>query len=118
MIFRKKEDKPSVSIQQIQQLNQSQDELNAIKKNTACISFNVDGIILDANPIFLEAIGYSLDQIIGKHHRIFCDAEYTKSTEYKAFWDDLKTGKSFNGTFLRFKQNKQPIHLEASYFPV
>ena len=120
MIFSKKEDKdkPSVSTQQVQQLKQCHDELNAIKQNTACISFDVDGIILDANPIFLEAVGYTLEQIVGKHHRIFCDAEYTKSAEYKAFWDDLKAGKSFHGTFLRFKQNKQPIHLEASYFPV
>ena len=118
MMFSKREDKPSVSTQQIQELKQCHDELNAIKQNTACISFNGDGIILDANPIFLEAVGYSLEQIVGKHHRIFCDTEYTKSTEYKAFWDDLKKGKSFNGTFLRFKQDKQPIYLEASYFPV
>ncbi|UTV99690.1 PAS domain-containing methyl-accepting chemotaxis protein [Marinomonas rhizomae] len=118
MFFSKKEDKSSPKKEQVQPSSQFQDELNAIKQNTACISFDVNGIILDANPIFLEAVGYSLDQIIGKHHRIFCDNEYIKSTEYKAFWDDLKAGKSFNGTFLRFKQNKQPIHLEASYFPV
>lgn len=118
MFFSKKNDKSLVSAQQIQQLSQCHDELNAIKQNTACISFDVDGIILDANPIFLDAVGYKLEDIIGKHHRIFCGTEYAKSTEYKAFWDDLKAGKSFNGTFLRFKQDKQPIHLEASYFPV
>jgi methyl-accepting chemotaxis protein len=118
MFFSKKNDKSLVSAQQIQQLSQYHDELNAIKQNTACISFDVDGIILDANPIFLDAVGYKLEDIIGKHHRIFCGTEYAKSTEYKAFWDDLKAGKSFNGTFLRFKQDKQPIHLEASYFPV
>ncbi|WP_137168890.1 PAS domain-containing methyl-accepting chemotaxis protein [Marinomonas sp. FW-1] len=118
MFFSKKEDKPSVSTQQVQQLKQCHDELNAIKQNTACISFNLEGIILDANPIFLDAIGYTLEEIVGKHHRIFCDVEYAKSAEYKTFWDDLKAGKSFNGTFLRFKKDKQPIHLEASYFPV
>lgn len=118
MIFSKKKDKLSTSTPENQKLKQCHDELSAIKQNTACISFDVDGIILDANPIFLEAVGYTLEQIVGKHHRIFCDAEYTKSTEYKAFWDDLKKGKSFHDTFLRFKQNKQPIYLEASYFPV
>ncbi|RBP83980.1 methyl-accepting chemotaxis protein [Marinomonas rhizomae] len=118
MIFSKKEVKPAVSTQQVQKLKQCGKELNAIKQNTACISFDMSGMILDANPIFLDAVGYTLEQIIGKHHRIFCDAEYAKSAEYKAFWDDLKAGKSFNGTFLRFKKDKQPIYLEASYFPV
>ena len=118
MIFSKRKDKLSTSTPESQKLKQCHDELSAIKQNTACISFDVDGIILDANPIFLNAVGYKLEDIIGKHHRMFCDTEYTKSQDYKDFWDDLKAGKSFNGTFLRFKQNKQPIYLEASYFPV
>ncbi|NVK73240.1 MAG: PAS domain S-box protein [Oceanospirillaceae bacterium] len=118
MIFSKKKDKPSTSTPEHQKLQQCHDELNAIKQNTACISFDVDGIILDANPMFLDAVGYKLEDIIGKHHRMFCDPEYIKSEEYKQFWQDLKSGKSFNGTFLRFKQNKHPLYLEASYFPV
>ncbi|REG83722.1 methyl-accepting chemotaxis protein [Marinomonas pollencensis] len=97
---------------------QVQDELNAIKSNTAYISFSADGIILDANAIFLEAMGFSLEEIVGQHHRIFCGPEYVKSPEYKIFWDDLKAGKSFTGNFLRFKKNQTPVYLEASYFPV
>ena len=118
MIFSRKEAKPSHTKSNSEKSLQCKAELNAIKQNAAYISFSMDGIVLDANNLFLDTVGYSLDQIIGQHHRIFCDAEYTKSSEYKLFWDDLKAGKSFNGTFLRFKQNKDPIYLEASYFPV
>lgn len=97
---------------------QVEDELNAIKSNTAYISFTVDGIILGANDIFLDVVGYQLSDIIGQHHRMFCDRSYTQSTEYKQFWSDLAAGKSFHGTFLRFKQNHDPMYLEASYFPI
>ena len=97
---------------------QVRDELNAIKTNTAYISFTADGVVLDANSIFLNIMNYSLDDIVGKHHRIFCEEDYARSSEYKAFWEELKTGKSFNGNFLRFKKNKQKVYLEASYFPV
>ena len=95
-----------------------EDELNAVKVNTAYISFSADGTILDANELFLAAMGYQLSDIVGKHHRIFCDNHYTSSLEYQQFWQDLAAGKSQRGTFLRFKKNKQPIYLEASYFPI
>ncbi|PJE56323.1 methyl-accepting chemotaxis protein [Marinomonas sp. BSi20584] len=98
--------------------SQRKNELDAIKKITANISFSTDGIILDANDNFLEVVGYNLEEVIGKHHRIFCDTEYTKSSDYKFFWDGLKSGKSFSGTFLRFKKNKQSVYLAANYFPV
>ena len=118
MIFGKKVDKRPDLEATLQQLRQCQNELNAIKQNTASISFSPEGVILDANPRFLDAVGYKLEQIIGQHHRIFCDTEYTQSIDYKQFWHGLKAGKSFGGTFLRFKQNKQPIFLEANYFPI
>ncbi|TVL35989.1 methyl-accepting chemotaxis protein [Shewanella xiamenensis] len=96
----------------------NQDELTAIKTNTAYISFTPDGIVLDANKIFLDTIGYQLNDILGQHHRVFCDKNYALSTEYKQFWMDLANGKSFHGTYLRFKQDKTPIYLQASYFPI
>ena len=96
----------------------SENELKAIKKNTAAISFSKEGIILDANALFLETVGYRLEQIVGKHHKIFCDEKYTLSSEYKKFWQDLAAGQPFHGTFLRFKSDHSAVHLEASYFPV
>ncbi|SBS26046.1 Biofilm dispersion protein BdlA [Marinomonas spartinae] len=58
-------------------------ELDSIKSNTAYISFNSDGIILDANKKFLSTVGYSLDEIVGKHHKIFCQEDYIKTHEYQ-----------------------------------
>lgn len=95
-----------------------ENELTAIKKNTAAISFTKEGIILDANELFLSTVGYRLEQVVGKHHKIFCDEKYTQSSEYKKFWADLASGQPFNGTFLRYKADHSSIHLEASYFPV
>ncbi|SBS39936.1 Biofilm dispersion protein BdlA [Marinomonas spartinae] len=93
-------------------------ELDSIKSNTAYISFNSDGIILDANKKFLSTVGYSLDEIVGKHHKIFCQEDYIKTHEYQQFWTDLKAGKSCGGTFLRYQKDGTPIYLEANYFPV
>ncbi|MGE6316681.1 methyl-accepting chemotaxis protein [Shewanella baltica] len=107
-----------VDAEHFKYLTSIEDELNAVKANTAYISFSADGIILDANDLFLSAVGYTLADILGKHHRIFCDKSYTLSSEYQQFWRDLAAGKSIRGTFLRFKQDKQPIYLEASYFPI
>ncbi|NLQ17955.1 PAS domain S-box protein [Marinomonas sp. M1K-6] len=114
---RKSKSQPQPS-EQTSNLMDGENELRAIKRNTTCISFTQEGIILDANEPFLQTTGYSLDQIIGKHHRIFCDEDYVKTTEYKRFWSDLAAGKPSSGTFLRFKNDQQPIYLEASYFPV
>lgn len=97
---------------------QAQTELDAIKQSNAYISFTPDGAILDANDMFLDLMGFSLAEIVGKHHRIFCEDEYTRSSEYRAFWDRLKSGQSFSGSFLRFKKNRQSVYLEASYIPV
>lgn len=120
MFFKKKDHQNTLNLSssKIQQSQQELDEFKAIKNNTACISFDVNGIILNANKLLIDAIGYSLEEIIGKHHRIFCDPEYVKSEEYKQFWADLKAGKSFSGTFLRYKKNGEQLYLEASYFPV
>ncbi len=93
-------------------------ELNAIRANTAMISFTSDGTILDANELFLSVVGYQKSEIVGKHHRIFCDDSYVTSSEYQQFWRDLASGKSNSGTFLRHNKNGESVYLEASYFPV
>nr|WP_276573001.1 PAS domain-containing methyl-accepting chemotaxis protein [Marinomonas algarum] len=118
MFFKRKSEETKKENAQETGQNQCSAELAAIKQNTACISFNTDGIILDANTLFLDIVGYRAEEVIGQHHRMFCDHEYANSAEYKDFWRALKAGEAKNGTFLRFTKSKQPIHLEASYFPV
>ncbi len=96
----------------------SDNELEAIRAYTAYICFTPDGKILEVNPIFLDVVGYQEADIIGKHHRMFCPSHYSNSPEYQQFWQDLASGKAYNGTFLRLKRDRSPVYLEASYFPV
>lgn len=111
------EDKPLEQLANLA-IDDSRQELQAIKKNTAYICFTADGVILDANPIFLKCTGYQLSEIVGKHHRIFGLPSLITSEEYKTFWQRLAKGQSFNGTFCRVKKDGQLIYLQASYFPV
>ncbi len=89
-----------------------------MEENYAIISFKPDGTIIHANDNFLNALGYSLNEIEGKHHRIFCDKAYVNSSEYSQFWKDLASGKSNINEFERFKKDGSSIWIQASYTPV
>ncbi|MEC8081193.1 MAG: PAS domain-containing methyl-accepting chemotaxis protein [Pseudomonadota bacterium] len=93
-------------------------ELNAIRSHTAFIRFDPTGNILNANGIFLAAVGYTLEEIVGKHHRMFCKPEYVESNEYRSFWSDLACGLAFGGNYERLNKNGDSLFLEANYFPV
>ncbi|MGB0901860.1 methyl-accepting chemotaxis protein [Halocynthiibacter sp.] len=92
--------------------------IQALNKAQAVIWFDLEGNILDANDNFLQAVGYSLDEIKGKHHRIFVPPRIANSSEYKTFWSKLGSGKPNIDTFERVKKNGDPIWIEASYNPV
>jgi len=99
----------------------SKKQLEAINRSTASITFNVDGFILDANTLFLQAMGYKpneKNQIVGRHHSIFVSYEYSKSDEYKIFWDTLRSGKFFEGVVERKKVDGSVIYLQATYNPI
>ncbi len=66
--------------------------LDAIGQNVATIRFTPDGQILSANPLFLAVVGYSADELVGKHHRIFCDEDFQASAAYVRFWKELASG--------------------------
>ena len=93
-------------------------ELEALSKTQAVINFKPDGTIIDANANFFAATGYSRDELIGKHHSIFCEPEYTKSSSYKEFWNDLAHGDFKNGEFQRFQKDGTELWLSAAYNPV
>ncbi|QDV54251.1 Biofilm dispersion protein BdlA [Rosistilla oblonga] len=92
--------------------------IDAINKTQACIEFRPDGTILTANPRFCDAMGYSLDEIRGHHHRMFCDPEWTKSNDYVAFWNALSRGQFQQDEYKRFAKGKREIWLQATYNPV
>ena len=95
--------------------------LEGINRSNAIIYFDLNGYILGVNPIFLKVMGYKEDehnQLIGKHHSIFVDYNYSKSDEYKKFWETLREGKFFEGEFERKKIDGSPIYLQATYNPI
>ncbi len=95
-----------------------QAKLAAISRSMAMIEFAPDGTILDANERFCQAMGYSADELRGKHHRLFCDPAYAKSAEYQQLWRELAQGKAISGTFERVDKAGREVWLEASYMPV
>lgn len=94
------------------------EQIRAIVDGAAVISFSPDGQILAASPRFLNFMGYSLAELVGQHHRIFCEPEYANSPEYRQFWQRLAAGEMQRDTFKRFKKNRDVVFLEARYFPV
>jgi methyl-accepting chemotaxis protein len=92
--------------------------IKAMEKFCATINFLPDGTVLDANSLFLDTVGYSLAEIQGQKHALFCPSEVISSQDYKHFWSDLAAGKSKQGTFLRKHKDGSDIWLEATYFPV
>lgn len=93
-------------------------DINAIKQHVAWIEFLPDGEILSANQLFLDVTGYTLSEIQGQHHRLFCSAEYSRSSDYSHFWQTLAMGESVTGIFERFNKQHQRFYLSATYFPV
>ena len=90
----------------------------AINRVQAVIEFDLAGKVLFANPNFLASFGYSLDEVVGGHHRLFCDPEYTRSPEYVAFWDRLGRGEFDAGEYRRVAKNGQDVWIQASYNPI
>ena len=93
-------------------------ELKAVHDNLAMIEFTADGHILEANAAFLSVVGYSLDEVKGQHHRMFCEPGYAASNEYQQFWQQLGSGQVQSRTFERVAKNGDKVWLEATYFPV
>ncbi|ABE37465.1 PAS domain-containing methyl-accepting chemotaxis protein [Rhodopseudomonas palustris] len=92
--------------------------LDAINRSQAVIEFDLEGNIRCANDNFLATTGYSLDEIKGKHHRIFVDPAERDSAAYRDFWASLRSGKQQSGEFERVAKGGRPLWLQASYSPI
>jgi len=90
----------------------------ALNRVQATIEFELDGTIRTANENFLRALGYTLEEIRGRHHSMFVDPAYRESAEYKKFWMDLGEGKFNAGEFKRLAKNGAEVWIQASYNPV
>lgn len=93
-------------------------QIAAIGKSQAVIEFELDGTIITANENFTNTVGYSLDEITGKHHRIFMDPSEAKTAEYRQFWEKLGRGEFDAGEYRRIGDGGKEIWIQASYNPI
>lgn len=93
-------------------------EIAAIRRSQAVISFAMDGTILDANDNFLKALGYRLDEIVGRNHSLFVSESYARSPDYRRFWDDLRAGQFQSNEFQRFGKGGKEVWIQATYNPI
>ncbi|WP_245295602.1 methyl-accepting chemotaxis protein [Rhizobium rhizosphaerae] len=96
----------------------NQNLLRALERSVAVIEFSPEGVVVEANQAFCQAMGYQRAEIIDKHHRIFCDPAYTTSQTYEEFWQRLRAGEFFSDTFKRVGKNGQEVWIQATYNPV
>jgi PAS domain S-box-containing protein len=90
----------------------------AIGKVLAIVEFALDGTVLTANQNFLHLMGYSLSEIQGQHHRLFCDQDYAASPEYAAFWAKLDRGEFDAGVYRRIGKSGNIVWIQSSYNPI
>ncbi|WP_019606548.1 PAS domain S-box protein [Teredinibacter turnerae] len=92
--------------------------LDAIDVGLAVIEFDLEGNVLDANRNFLAAMGYTLREVKGQHHSIFCSPEYIRSDEYRTFWVNLSEGEMASGRFHRVGKYDRDVWIQATYNPI
>src|ERR1700712_3496851 len=93
-------------------------QIEAIKKSQAVMEFNMDGTIRDANPNFCNALGYTLGEIKGKHHRMFVEPHERDALAYREFWENLNRGQYQAAEYKRIAKGGREIWSQASYNPI
>lgn len=93
-------------------------KIMAINRTQAVIEFDLEGNVLTANEKFLEIFSYTLQEIIGQHHRIFCCETYAQSEDYRNFWNDLRAGEHKQNEFMRLNRQGRCVWLQATYTPI
>ncbi len=93
-------------------------QVAAINRSQAAIEFNLDGTIITANENFLSVLGYTLDEIQGKHHSMFVEPDYKESQDYKEFWSALNNGEFRTAQYKRIGKGGKEVWIEASYNPI
>ena len=100
------------------QIAEFEGKIRAISRAQAVIEFELDGTVITANENFLRIFGYNLNEVVGKHHRIFCDPGYAESPEYARFWQKLGRGEYEADEFKRISKDGAEVWLQASYNPI
>ena len=95
-----------------------QGQIAAISKAQAVIEFNMDGTVVTANENFLKALGYTLEEIKGKHHSLFVDEAFRQSSDYAEFWAKLRRGEYQAAEYKRIGKGGREVWIQASYNPI
>ncbi|MEZ5453948.1 MAG: PAS domain-containing protein [Thiothrix sp.] len=91
----------------------------SVERMFAVITFDPQGNVIDANSLFLNTMGFSdKADVVGQHHRIFCQEAYVASAEYAEFWRKLAAGERVSGAFRRVRKDGSEIFLYAEYAPI
>ena len=93
-------------------------QVEAIDRSQAVAEFALDGTIVSANANFLDVMGYRLEEIRGRHHRLFVDAAYAESDDYRGFWQRLARGEFHQGQFRRLGKDGREVWIQATYNPI
>jgi methyl-accepting chemotaxis protein len=93
-------------------------QMAAIRRNQAVIEFDPDGVVLTANDKFLDAVGYRLDDVVGRHHRLFTEKAQSESLEYAEFWERLRRGEFQAGEFPRVGKDGRAVTIQGAYNPI
>ncbi len=104
--------------EEINVMNDFKGQIAAVNRSQAVVEFKPDGTILSANENFLKTTGYSLDDIQGRHHRMFVTESERATPEYAEFWNRLAKGEIFSQEFKRVAKNGKEIYIQASYNPI
>ncbi|MBJ9975026.1 PAS domain-containing protein [Pseudomonas sp. S75] len=102
----------------INKARENDEFISALSRSTAVIEFELDGTVINANQNFLDTVGYTLPEIVGRHHSMFCDAVYGNSPAYHQLWQRLNEGQFVADRFRRLDKSGRELWLEASYNPV
>ncbi len=93
-------------------------QMAAINRSQAVIEFGLDGTIITANQNFLDVVGYRLDEVVGKHHRLFMNPAEAASPSYAEFWATLRRGQFQMAQYRRIAKGGREVWLQASYNPI
>ena len=103
---------------QVEAAAEAKGQVDAIHRVQAVVEFTLDGTILTANGNFLETFGYTLEEIRGRHHRMFVEPSYAASEQYRQHWDKLANGDYVAGQYQRYGKGGREIWIQASYNPI
>ena len=93
-------------------------KLDALERSQATVAFDLDGVLLEANGNFLRLMGYDLEEVRGRHHRLFVDPAEAADPAYAAFWASLRRGEFQSAEYRRLAKGGREVWIRASYNPV